>query len=973
MHRPQHISGYAELQDKLHKLAMARDSLILQVAVLNEHCKAEKSKLKDISSMADRLINYNNHINGGSFENDYISQGESLDSSRFGFNRQRILLEIERLQNHVAQLEISKLEAEAKLKLFQSDIEEINSVCGMSDRSSAQTSLSADSQCRTILRNISLLSKTDASRVYSELLNRLEDYELYSFYNKNLDYENCSSPESRYSSNDRPTNMTEAVYSVLNKLTNQTAQEIEKLKDQVQKLIADNQQKNVELLLMKSILMVELQGGNQNNALAIRNMLERLGIDDSKENITHSNSYPVNLAQIRSSLPSSTSYNSNLSHQDMSTPRGLPPIAPSSDRHIKMAPVVNQLKAELDELRFSDKDVQRNYSYDGNHNSRLPYLKSSYSMSLPRNSHNLLTASGCGELISSNDYDCDMTIDISKCADRQCLPPPPPKPFHRSCSVSSLAFLSNVPNRYCTPTDQNDHEKISDIPQNEKKNLGRSKSLRIYNDKIKNLSSKLLKSKYFVETVLNLGKKEPKNNNNNSNNIGRGRSFSTPNLIEQNDELELSSNSGLNNVRKDSFQRPMTSVIKNGLEIFKDENSNMKIVFSTNKTAYDNESIQTKNSVSSTNTPPFKRDRTRSTFRNLIGRLKRSSSQSANIAKPTQMYKSVSSRFCSPSFFTLPNRRPTLQQFVDWTSEQVGEYLMNIGFSEYVPKIYKNIRSGRHLLNLCDQEIEKELGIKNNLHLKRLRYNLNIIEQGNPDAADHVSISQVCIWLEDFGLPHLRDIFQENMIDGPMLNNLTAKDLIDMKIVSAIHHASISRGIQLLRETSFNIQRLESSPSSNTSFQSIPLEVKKWSQNATCQWLKSIDLVEFTPNIFGQGIHGALMVFEPTFTAESLCEILCISPQKTLLRRHVISHFNTLLGQNIITHKREVLSQPLVSYITPLIKVKIAKKQFLNVRKKSKYDVFVDAEEYVCPKISENKKNDKKRADFINNLESSNV
>lgn len=173
--------------------------------------------------MADRLINYNTYNNTGSYNDNYISQNKFLEpTTSSGFNRQRILLEIERLQNHVAQLEISKLEAEAKLKLFQSDIEEINSVCGMSDRSSAQSSISADSHCRNILKNISLLSKSDASRVYNELLNRLEDYELYSLYNKSNDFTYSSSGDSRNLSDDKPTNMTEAVYSVLNKLTNQT-------------------------------------------------------------------------------------------------------------------------------------------------------------------------------------------------------------------------------------------------------------------------------------------------------------------------------------------------------------------------------------------------------------------------------------------------------------------------------------------------------------------------------------------------------------------------------------------------------------------------------------------------------------------------------------------------------------------------------------------------------------------------------
>ncbi len=57
-------------------------------------------------------------------------------------------------------------------------------------------------------------------------------------------------------------------------------------------------------------------------------------------------------------------------------------------------------------------------------------------------------------------------------------------------------------------------------------------------------------------------------------------------------------------------------------------------------------------------------------------------------------------------------------------------------------------------------------------------------------------------------MPQYRDAFAEAQIDGLMLDNLTVDDAIQLKISCAIHHASLSRGIQLLRQIGFAINRL---------------------------------------------------------------------------------------------------------------------------------------------------------------------
>ena len=58
-------------------------------------------------------------------------------------------------------------------------------------------------------------------------------------------------------------------------------------------------------------------------------------------------------------------------------------------------------------------------------------------------------------------------------------------------------------------------------------------------------------------------------------------------------------------------------------------------------------------------------------------------------------------------------------------------------------------------------------------------------------------------WLDDVGLPQYKDAFLEARIDGRMLNFLTVDDLFQLKVTNQLHHLSIRRGIQVLRENNF--------------------------------------------------------------------------------------------------------------------------------------------------------------------------
>jgi hypothetical protein len=250
-------------------------------------------------------------------------------------------------------------------------------------------------------------------------------------------------------------------------------------------------------------------------------------------------------------------------------------------------------------------------------------------------------------------------------------------------------------------------------------------------------------------------------------------------------------------------------------------------------------------------------------------------------------------------------------------------------------------------------ELEKELNMKNSIHKKRLQCLLNRIQRNTSnivEAADGMDVHQVVLWLDEVGLPQFRDVFLENFVDGQMLLCLSAQDLVELRMTSAMNHASIARGIQFLRSIDFCVHRLEKQFNAElTQKCPIPKEVEKWAHSCVVQWLKSIDLAEFTPNLAFSGVHGALMTHEWTFTAESLAECLQIPAHKTLLRRHLTTHFNNLLGQEIISQKRESLTQPYVTFLSPTLKIKLVKKGFSIAKKKSRNEVAVEPDQPVCP------------------------
>ncbi|CAD6185469.1 unnamed protein product [Caenorhabditis auriculariae] len=379
------------------------------------------------------------------------------------------------------------------------------------------------------------------------------------------------------------------------------------------------------------------------------------------------------------------------------------------------------------------------------------------------------------------------------------------------------------------------------------------------------------------------------------------------------------------------------------------------LVESDDEVARGRNSTLNSQSSSQSNLKNFKRDRTRSSLRNIFQKLTRSTSQDQSNGLAFRRGSAARSTSSARLGVSGPlsgaiAMRPPLSQFVDWRSDQLAEWIAEVGFPQYSPEVGKHVRSGRHLLNMTPGEVESTLGMKNALHRKRLSLLLQRIEDDIVEPSSKWDVHQTLKWLEEIGLPQYKDTFAENVVDGSLLLALTAGDAVDMRITNAHHYATLARSIQFLKLTEFRFNSLEKRFDPGTvNRYPCPDVVVRWSHSATCEWLRKIDLAEFTPNLLCAGVPGSLMVYEPTFTAESLAEILQMPPHKTLLRRHLTSHFNQLLGQKIIAEKREFLSKGSFPQVSPASRVKVVRKGFSLTRKKAKNEICLEPDELLCP------------------------
>ncbi|XP_022256401.1 kazrin-like, partial [Limulus polyphemus] len=201
------------------------------------------------------------------------------------------------------------------------------------------------------------------------------------------------------------------------------------------------------------------------------------------------------------------------------------------------------------------------------------------------------------------------------------------------------------------------------------------------------------------------------------------------------------------------------------------------------------------------------------------------------------------------------------------------------------------------LLELSNGEMEAGLGITNAMHRRKLR--LAIEEHRDPSSSLNPKISflshiwVVEEWLPSLGLAMYSEAFKFQLVDGRVLDTLNKKDLEKYLGVSRkFHQASLVHAIHLLRIVKFDKQVLEQRRSR---CEHMDLDPLVWTNQRFIKWVQSIDLVEYAENLKDSGVHGALVVLELSFTADTMATALGIPTSKNIIRRHLTTELENLI------------------------------------------------------------------------------
>ncbi|CBY36061.1 unnamed protein product [Oikopleura dioica] len=263
-----------------------------------------------------------------------------------------------------------------------------------------------------------------------------------------------------------------------------------------------------------------------------------------------------------------------------------------------------------------------------------------------------------------------------------------------------------------------------------------------------------------------------------------------------------------------------------------------------------------------------------------------------------------------------------------WDRNQAIRWLQSLDLGQYAEKV----KDGSSIVS----DPEKSLGMTNSFHKKKLRLAIRALD--DELKSNNLGTGWVCNWLEEIGLPEYKKAFHEHGIDGRVLNLLTMEELLALGVTSQLHYLSIKRGIQVLRQSKFNPHTMVCRAGSCD-------QIERWSIFRIMDWLRTIELSEYAPNLRGSGVHGGLIALEPGFGHDHLANLLDINPKKTLLRKHLQTSFNQLLSDQQFETKRDyILRNGMPMPLTARLKRK--KKTFFGSKKSAGSG---GDDELVCP------------------------
>uniref|UniRef100_A0A3B4A9R3 SAM domain-containing protein n=1 Tax=Periophthalmus magnuspinnatus TaxID=409849 RepID=A0A3B4A9R3_9GOBI len=217
----------------------------------------------------------------------------------------------------------------------------------------------------------------------------------------------------------------------------------------------------------------------------------------------------------------------------------------------------------------------------------------------------------------------------------------------------------------------------------------------------------------------------------------------------------------------------------------------------------------------------------------------------------------------------------------------------------YIRSCSDNIKSGKVLLGLTDEDLEVGLGVTSLMHRRKLRLAIEDYRdaesgKGLSKAADMDHHWVAKAWLSDIGLPQYSQAFHTHLVDGRVLNSLTRHDLErHLHITKKSHQVSVLLGIELLHLLNFHKEALQTRRLQCEHQNTDPLV---WTSHRVIRWIKDIDLKEFAENLLNSGVHGAVMVLDPTFNTETMATALGIPGNKHMVRRHLVEELKNLIG-----------------------------------------------------------------------------
>ncbi|KAA8593324.1 hypothetical protein FQN60_009440 [Etheostoma spectabile] len=215
-----------------------------------------------------------------------------------------------------------------------------------------------------------------------------------------------------------------------------------------------------------------------------------------------------------------------------------------------------------------------------------------------------------------------------------------------------------------------------------------------------------------------------------------------------------------------------------------------------------------------------------------------------------------------------------------WRAGAVQAWLeVVMGMPMYIRACSENVKSGKVLLGLTDEDLELGLGISNPIHRRKLRLAIEDYRRAEGDQGD-------------VGLPQYSQTFQTHLVDGRVLNSLSRRDLERfLNISDQFHQTSLLLAIQLLQILNFDKEALQAQQAKCEHQDRDPIV---WTCHRVMKWIRDIDLKEFADNLQGKGIHGAVMALDPSFDTDTMAKALGIPSNKHMLHRHLYEEMKSL-------------------------------------------------------------------------------